>query len=502
MRHEAVEVDLQLCYASPKARGIDAKSVNALADSISEFGLLQPITVRRVEKSRAGQMSAAFEVIAGMHRVKAFRKLGRATIPAFVQDMDDLHAELALIDENLCRNDLTPAERASAQARRKAIYQQLHPETKRGAAGGAATKANSGQAVGQVGQEPTPPRFDEAAADATGQSERSIRRDVTRGEVLGEDALAKVARTSLDKGEELDALAKLSPEVRDSLILRAASGEVVSAKTEAKQQIRANKEALLGAKQALLPNKRFGVIVADPEWRFEPWSRDTGLDRSADNHYPTSCLDVIKERDVPSIAADDCVLFLWATAPMLPHALLVMAAWGFDYVSNYVWDKVKVGTGYWNRNVHEHLLIGTRGKPPAPAMGTQFNSIIESKATRHSAKPEAFLEMIETYYPTLPKIELNRRGPARKGWAAWGNEALPGEFDETTGEVLPDSAPSACNRENAPPPATPETMPESIPLNCLDPEVEDIPQFLRRPFPVVSPASESPLASVGEGKSG
>ena len=73
------------------------------------------------------------------------------------------------------------------------------------------------------------------------------------------------------------------------------------------------------------------------------------MDRAADNHYPTSVLDVIKARDVPSIAAKDCVLFLWATIPMLPHALAVMAAWGFDYKSNYVWGKDRIGTGYWNR---------------------------------------------------------------------------------------------------------------------------------------------------------
>lgn len=193
--------------------------------------------------------------------------------------------------------------------------------------------------------------------------------------------------------------------------------------TEVKQQKRANRELSLGAMQCALPKKKYGVIVADPEWRFEPWSRSTGMDRAADNHYPTSCTEVIAARDVPSIAADDCVLFLWATAPMLPHALAVMDAWGFNYVSNYVWAKDKIGTGYWNRNKHEHLLVGTRGKIPAPAMGTQWPSLIEVGVGEHSAKPVAFLSMIETYFPTLPKIELNRRGPAKLGWDAWGLEA-------------------------------------------------------------------------------
>lgn len=190
-----------------------------------------------------------------------------------------------------------------------------------------------------------------------------------------------------------------------------------------KAQRRAAREQILGVVQQSLPQKKFGVIVADPEWRFEPWSRTTGMDRAADNHYPTSCTEIIAARDVPSVAADDCVLFLWATIPMLPHALLVMAAWGFDYKSHYVWQKDKIGLGYWNREIHELLLIGTRGKIMAPAPGTQRESVVYDVRGDHSAKPECFLEMIETWYPTLPKIELNRRGAPRDGWSAWGNEA-------------------------------------------------------------------------------
>ena len=102
-----------------------------------------------------------------------------------------------------------------------------------------------------------------------------------------------------------------------------------------KKERRAQRERDLAGKIAALPDKRYGVILADPEWQFEPWSRETGMDRAADNHYPTICLAVIKARDVPSIAAKDCALSFCATAPMLPHALLVMAAWGFDYVTNW-----------------------------------------------------------------------------------------------------------------------------------------------------------------------
>jgi N6-adenosine-specific RNA methylase IME4 len=176
-----------------------------------------------------------------------------------------------------------------------------------------------------------------------------------------------------------------------------------------KAERRAEREAELAAKQTALPSQRYGVIVADPEWRFEPYSRETGMDRAADNHYPTSITEMIAERDVPSIAADDCVLFLWATVPMLRDALRVMETWGFEYKSHAIWDKIHIGTGYWFRNRHELLLVGTKGNIPAPAMGDQFASVMTIARKEHSAKPEQFLELIEQYFPNLPKIELNRR---------------------------------------------------------------------------------------------
>jgi N6-adenosine-specific RNA methylase IME4 len=187
---------------------------------------------------------------------------------------------------------------------------------------------------------------------------------------------------------------------------------------------RKRREREWGGKVCALPKKRFGVIYADPEWPYEAYSSETGLDRSPENHYPTSSIEEIMARDVPSIAADDCVCFLWAANLHLADAIDVLRAWGFTYKSSYVW--VKNGNddmGYWCRNRHEYLLIGTRGSPVCPAMGEQWSSVIEAPRGEHSAKPEAVLEMIEQYFPNVPKIELNRRGPPRPGWSAWGFEA-------------------------------------------------------------------------------
>lgn len=242
-----------------------------------------------------------------------------------------------------------------------------------------------------------------------------------------------VSETQSSRWQKLGGMDDAAFEARAAIAKRQAVSSVdASAKERAgeKKTARAKREAELGAAQYALPDKKYGVIIADPEWRFEPWSRETGMDRAADNHYPTSSINTILERDVPSIAADDCVLFLWATAPMLPQAISVMDAWGFDYKTCLIWAKDRIGTGYWFRNKHELLLIGTRGHIPAPAPGTQWSSLISAGAGEHSAKPECFLAMIEEYFPSLPKIELNRRGPARQGWDGWGNEAEAAECAE------------------------------------------------------------------------
>lgn len=189
-------------------------------------------------------------------------------------------------------------------------------------------------------------------------------------------------------------------------------------------------ERIAGANATLLAagaaGRRFGVIYADPEWRFEPWSRETGMDRAADNHYPTSPLDAIMARPVGAIAAHDSVLFLWATRPMLPQALAVIEAWGFAYKSCCVWGKRRPGKGrgpgYIFTDESELLLYATRGQVPAPAPGTQWPSLVMADVGEHSAKPERFYELIESYFPSLPKIELNAR-KARAGWESWGAEA-------------------------------------------------------------------------------
>ncbi len=232
------------------------------------------------------------------------------------------------------------------------------------------------------------------------------------------DRARKAAAMPADQFEmEVDKAKRMSIAVveGDAGIIKASRARLREQRIKRRNDI----EKHTAAKIRALPKKKYGIIYADPEWKFQTWD---GLSTGAE-HYAVSELETIKQRDVASISADDCVLFVWATVPMLPHALEVMAAWGFKYVSNVAWVKNRGGTGYWFINKHELLLVGTKGNIPAPSPGTQYLSVIEADRGRHSEKPEAFAEMIEKYFPALPKIELNRRGPARDGWDAWGAEA-------------------------------------------------------------------------------
>jgi N6-adenosine-specific RNA methylase IME4 len=145
-------------------------------------------------------------------------------------------------------------------------------------------------------------------------------------------------------------------------------------------------------------------------------------------------LDEIKAMapQIEAIAAKDCVLYLWATVPMLPQAIAVMDAWGFLYKSNRVWTKAHIGLGFWFRSQHEHLLFGARGNVPAPVMGTQPRSVIHTATMlRHSEKPAEFRDDIAAVFPTLPKIELFARERV-DGWDAWGNEVLERQTGGTT----------------------------------------------------------------------
>jgi len=196
---ETAVIETKLIVIRQDARKVDDATVKALAASIAEIGIINPLRVRPSRGFVDGVQSDVYEVIAGVHRLKAARKAGLEAVPCVIVDDDDLHAELAMIDENLCRAELSPADRAAQTARRKAIYLELHPETAHGA-----NLAGDG-----VANFATLPSFTAATSEATGKAERTVRLDAERGEKISDRALALVRGSRLDTGEYLDKLKKL-----------------------------------------------------------------------------------------------------------------------------------------------------------------------------------------------------------------------------------------------------------------------------------------------------
>ena len=165
-----------------------------------------------------------------------------------------------------------------------------------------------------------------------------------------------------------------------------------------------------------VPDGQFQIIYADPPWEYD----NSGFSQSAASHYPTMNTDKICALPIVQIAADDAVLLLWVTAPMLPDGLRVLGAWGFEYVTCIVWVKPSgPGIGWWTDGCAELMLIGKRGKSVHPAFRLQ--SVMEYAVTEHSKKPAEVYKIIEDAWYHNPKVELFARNE-REGWTYWGNE--------------------------------------------------------------------------------
>jgi N6-adenosine-specific RNA methylase IME4 len=173
-----------------------------------------------------------------------------------------------------------------------------------------------------------------------------------------------------------------------------------------------------------LPRKRFGAILVDAPWHFKTWSAK-GRDRCADKHYRTMTTANIAQLGVRNLARPDCVLFMWATWPMLNDALWVISDWGFTYKTcAFAWMKTQPdnklwrGTGYWTRANTEVCLLATRGSPKRKHRDVA--QAILSERREHSRKPDEIHGRIERLVRG-PYLELFAR-QKRKGWTTWGEE--------------------------------------------------------------------------------
>ncbi len=196
----------------------------------------------------------------------------------------------------------------------------------------------------------------------------------------------------------------------------------------------------------------YDLIMIDPPWRFE-FRSDEGEGKSAQAHYRTMELDEIKALPVRLLAKPDCLLWLWATAPMLPQQLEVLDAWGFAYKSEGVWvkttvnDKLSFGIGYYFRGAHEPIILAGVG---SPQVTHGVRSVVMGLAREHSRKPDSAYTAAEQLMPGARRADLFSR-QRRKGWDSWGDQA--GKFD------APGSLVGAGDSRSGSRPPAPDTAP-------------------------------------------
>lgn len=179
-----------------------------------------------------------------------------------------------------------------------------------------------------------------------------------------------------------------------------------------------------------MTSDKYQVILADPPWKYNSRANHkTRFRGGAFGHYDLMDTQSICDLPIQDLAdPEGCILFMWATFPMLKDALQVIEAWGFKYKTiGFTWAKLnpKAGTpffgvGYYTKSNAEPCLIATKGRVLKPALNT-VSSLILSPRREHSRKPDEQYERIEAMYPNARKLELFAR-QKRTGWDSWGNE--------------------------------------------------------------------------------
>jgi N6-adenosine-specific RNA methylase IME4 len=379
-----------------------------LEQNILQYGCLDPIKLYLAEDGpEYDDESPIGVVIDGHNRLEICYQHGLPVETVVVDDLEEWEdAYDWIIDNQLGRRNVTPEQTSYLRGKRYLRERASH--------GG--ERVSSGQNVHL-------PKTAEAIAEVYSVNEKTIRRDADYATAV--DALAEVAgedfRTEVLSGDgkltkqDVVALAEMEPEKAGDIIERVRSGEAKSLRDAARIVRRAD----IAETVAVIPDGKFRVIYADP-----PWKYGDGLTENyggTQYHYPSMTIPELCQMPVVESAADDAVLFLWVTSPLLEECFPIVKAWGFKYKSSFVWDKVKHNMGHYNSVRHEFLLVCTRGNC-TPDVARLFDSVQSiERSEKHSEKPAEFREIIETLYPHGRRLELFARNVS-PGWEVYGNQ--------------------------------------------------------------------------------
>lgn len=214
-----MKVTISEIKINPGRRPANLDGVNELARSISEIGLLNPITIDQ-----------EYILVAGLHRLEAAKMLGWTGIECNVCTLDALQTELAEIDENVVRTELSVIEYGELLERRKEIYEFLHPETKAGQAQATGMNRAIGNNVSDKMSATLKP-FSQDTAGKLGVSPRTIERTIQMMNGLTEDTREVFRYYPQYKLSQSNAmkLSRMEPGKQKTAAILLASGQIRSA---------------------------------------------------------------------------------------------------------------------------------------------------------------------------------------------------------------------------------------------------------------------------------
>lgn len=383
-------------------RNTNPEKVRELAESIKSIGLINPIT-----------LDSQCKLLAGGHRLEAFKLLGYKEIDSIIIKANSLNSELIEIDENLIRNELHYTERGDLLKRRKEIYEEMHPETKNGQHGN-----KGGKIVEKT--ESALSSFVKDTSQKTGKSESVIKEEIRISKNIAPEIKQVLKDRDVSKSEALK-IAQMGGEDQKKIIKKIERGEAdtvkesiqIIKKEERELNIQKQKEEISSGKSNL-PVGKYQIIMMDVPWGYGTKYDSNG--RRAANPYPEMSIEEIKDLDIP--ASDNCILFFWTTQRFLKDGFDIINNYGFDYKGLVVWNKEDMGLGTYLRMQCEFCLIGFKGKPIWDAKN--IRDIITEKGREHSRKPETLYRIIEENFVGR-KLEYFSR-EKREGWDQFGND--------------------------------------------------------------------------------
>ena len=239
---------------------------------------------------------------------------------------------------------------------------------------------------------------------------------------IGENIAPSRRRDDVDFSVHAE-VASLSPKEQEKWLEKAAENDWGVRDLRAEIRAAARPKTIKG--QAHLEGM-FRVLLCDPPWLYrDSGATEDGSLGKAERHYAGMTIEQICALPVKAHSLPDSILFMWVTVPMLlsnPGPREVLEAWGFEYKTNFSWDKVLGMRGHYSHVTHEHLIVATRGSclPDRPTPQPKSAQTIR-RSNVHSEKPEEFRKMITDHWDG-PYLELFGRKPV-EGWTVFGNDA-------------------------------------------------------------------------------